>query len=73
MNFIWFVSQSGGIAIAVRHIESIIRISEAYAKMHLRNNVNDCDIDFGIRVVLNSFLNTQKLSVMKILQRKFSE
>jgi len=41
--------------------------------MHLRNSVNDSDIDFGIRVVLNSFLNTQKLSVMKILQRKFSE
>lgn len=41
--------------------------------MHLKNNVTDADIDFGIRVVLNSFLNTQKLSVMKILQRKFSE
>ncbi len=38
---------SGGIPIAVRHMESIIRMSEAYAKMHLREFVYDEDINFG--------------------------
>jgi DNA replication licensing factor MCM2 len=30
-------SISGGINIVVRHVESIIRMAEAHAKMHLRN------------------------------------
>ena len=29
-------SVAGGIPIAVRHIESVIRMSEAFAKLHLR-------------------------------------
>jgi len=35
----------GGAPIAVRHIESVIRMSEAYAKMHLRDHVRTDDID----------------------------
>ena len=31
--------QCGGVPIAVRHIESTIRMSEAHAKMHLRDHV----------------------------------
>ena len=42
----------GGIPIAVRHIESVLRMSEAYAKIHLRSE----DIDFAIRMLLESFL-----------------
>lgn len=38
----------GGIPIAVRHIESVLRMSEAYAKMHLRDYVRSDDIDFAI-------------------------
>jgi DNA replication licensing factor MCM2 len=38
----------GGIPIAVRHIESVLRMSEAYAKMHLRDYVRTEDIDFAI-------------------------
>jgi MCM AAA-lid domain len=34
----------------VRHLESIIRISEAHASMHLREYVNDDDIDMAIRL-----------------------
>lgn len=38
----------GGIPIAVRHIESVIRMSEAWAKMHLRDHVRTDDIDNAI-------------------------
>ena len=47
---------SGGINIAVRHIESIIRMAEAHAKMHLRENVRDEDVDVSISVMLDSFI-----------------
>ena len=46
----------GGIPIAVRHIESVIRMSEAYARMHLRDYVRSDDIDFAIDMLLESFL-----------------
>lgn len=46
----------GGIPIAVRHIESVLRMSEAYAKIHLRDYVRSEDIDFAILMLLNSFL-----------------
>lgn len=39
---------AGGIPIAVRHIESVIRMSEAFAKLHLRNYVMADDIDNAI-------------------------
>ena len=32
-------SISGGVPIAVRHIESVMRMAEAHAKMHLRDHV----------------------------------
>ena len=40
---------SHGMPIAVRHLESIIRMSEAHAAMHLRQYVNDDDVDTAIR------------------------
>ncbi len=46
----------GGIPIAVRHIESVLRMSEAHAKMHLRDYVRSDDIDFAIEMMLESFL-----------------
>ena len=49
-------STVGGIPIAVRHIESVIRMSEAYARMHLRDYVRSDDIDFAIDMLLESFL-----------------
>lgn len=36
----------------MRHIESIIRIAEAHARMHLRESVEDYDVDMAIRVTL---------------------
>lgn len=48
----------GGIQIAVRHIESVIRMSEAYARLHLREYVKSEDIDHAIEMLLESFLQT---------------
>ncbi|KAE8730128.1 hypothetical protein F3Y22_tig00003041pilonHSYRG00915 [Hibiscus syriacus] len=47
-----------GVPIAVRHIESMIKMSEAHARMHLRQHVTEEDVDMAIRVVLESFVST---------------
>ena len=40
---------SHGMPIAVRHLESIIRMAEAHARMHLRPLVDNDDVDTAIR------------------------
>jgi DNA replication licensing factor MCM2 len=60
----------GGIPIAVRHLESLIRMSEAHARMHLRATVADEDIDVAIRVLLDGFITSQRLSAQKQLRRR---
>ena len=62
---------SGGVPIAVRHIESVMRMAEASAKMHLREHVRQDDVDQAIKVMLESFLQAQKASVRRQLQRSF--
>lgn len=88
---------TGGVPIAVRHIESILRMAEACARMHLRDHVREDDVDMALKVrcyslarcccfcvvhrllccdwcgqvVLESFLQAQKVSVRKTLQRGF--
>ena len=52
--------QTGGVPIAVRHIESIMRMSEAHARMHLREYVRDDDVDMAVRTMLESFIQAQK-------------
>eukprot|EP00937_MAST-01D_sp_MAST-1D-sp2_P000663 g663.t1 len=64
---------SGGVPIAVRHIESIMRMSEAHARMHLRDHVRDDDVDMAIRMTLESFIQAQKFSVMRSLRRGFQK
>ena len=61
----------GGVPIAVRHIESMMRLSEAFARMNLRDHVRDDDVDRAIKVILESFLQAQKISVRKGLSRGF--
>lgn len=61
----------GGIPIAVRHIESVLRMSESMAKMHLRDYVRTDDIDQAIDMLLESFLQSQKVSVARQLSKKF--
>lgn len=62
---------TGGIPIAVRHIESIIRMSEAHAKMHLRDMVAEEDVNVAIGVMLESFISSQKFAVMRPLRQHF--
>jgi DNA replication licensing factor MCM2 len=64
---------TGGIPIAVRHIESMIRMSEAHAKMHLRQVVTDEDVNVAIGVMLESFIGSQKFSVMRPLRNYFQQ
>lgn len=66
-------STSGGVPIAVRHIESIMRLSEAHAKMHLREYVRDDDMDAAISMMLESFITAQKFSVRRQLRRSFAK
>jgi DNA replication licensing factor MCM2 len=40
---------TGSVPITVRHIESMIRIAEANAKMHLREFVHEDDVNMAIR------------------------
>lgn len=54
---------SHGMPIAVRHLESIIRMAEAHAMMHLREYVNDDDVDIAIRSVTHTFHRSSSLPV----------
>ncbi|RKP13512.1 MCM2/3/5 family-domain-containing protein [Piptocephalis cylindrospora] len=62
----------GSIPITVRHVESMIRMAEARARMHLRERVRGDDLDVAIRVMLESFIGAQKHSVMRTLRRAFA-
>lgn len=62
----------GSIPITVRHVESMIRMAEARARMHLRERVRGDDLDVAIRVMLESFIGAQKHSVMRSLRRAFA-
>uniref|UniRef100_A0A663LL43 DNA replication licensing factor MCM2 n=2 Tax=Athene cunicularia TaxID=194338 RepID=A0A663LL43_ATHCN len=63
---------TGSIPITVRHIESMIRMAEAHARMHLRDYVVEDDVNMAIRVMLESFVDTQKFSVMRSMRKTFS-
>lgn len=64
---------TGSLPITVRHIESIIRMSEAHAKMHLREYVQEDDVNMAVRMMLESFVETQKYSVMKSMRQVFQK
>ena len=60
---------TGSFPITVRHLESMIRMAEASAKMALREYVRADDIDLAISVAVESSVNAQKMSIKKTLQR----
>jgi DNA replication licensing factor MCM2 len=62
---------TGSYPITVRHLESMIRMAEASAKMALREYVRADDIDLAISVAVESFVSAQKMSIKKTLQRGF--
>ena len=64
---------SGSIPITVRHIESMIRLAEANARLHLREHVREDDINTAIRIMLESFIETQKYSVVKNMRLTFAK
>lgn len=64
-------SMTGSIPITARHVESIIRMSEAFARMRLSDQVLSSDVDSAIEVALESFMSAQKYSITKALRKKF--
>jgi len=46
-------------------------MAESNAKMHLREYVRDDDVDLAISVMLESFIQSQKYSVARIVRKKF--
>ena len=57
----------------VRHLESILRISESFAKMRLAEFASAADIDRAIAVAVESFVGSQKVSCKKALARAFAK
>lgn len=47
----------------------MIRMAEAHARMHLREYVHEDDVNMAIRVMLESFIDTQKFSVMRTMKK----
>lgn len=62
---------TGAVPIAVRHIESLFRMSEAHARMHLRDNVGNDDLDLAIRVMTESLCDAQKYTFKRQWRRLF--
>lgn len=44
-------------------------MAEANAKMYLRDHVQEGDVNLAIRMILDSFVDTQKYSVMKSMRQ----
>lgn len=64
---------TGSFPITVRHLESILRIAESFAKMRLSDFVSQSDLNRAIKVSIDSFVGAQKISVRKQLQRSFQK
>lgn len=62
---------TGSFPITVRHLESIIRIGEAFARMRLSDFVSQSDLNRAIKVSIDSFVGAQKVTVRKQLQKSF--
>lgn len=64
---------TGAYPITVRHLEAIIRISEAFCRMRLSEYCSAQDIDRAIAVTVESFVGSQKVSCKKALARAFAK
>jgi len=62
---------TGSFPITVRHLESILRIAESFAKMRLSDFVSQSDLNRAIKVSIDSFVGTQKVTVRRQLQKSF--
>merc|ERR1719253_2129420 len=63
--------KSGGAPMTARHVESIIRMAEANARIELRDHVLPKDLDNAIAMMFESFSQSQKHQVAEELRQKF--
>eukprot|EP00440_Ansanella_granifera_P037225 gb/GFBE01040395.1/.p1 GENE.gb/GFBE01040395.1/~~gb/GFBE01040395.1/.p1 ORF type:complete len:892 (+),score=249.42 gb/GFBE01040395.1/:1-2676(+) len=63
--------RSGGAPMTARHMDSLVRLAEANARLELRQHVNSKDIDNAIAIMLESFIQSQKHQVAEELRKKF--
>lgn len=63
--------RSGGAPMTVRHVDAMVRLAEANAKLELRNHVTQADVDNAIGLMLESFIQSQKHQVAEELRVKF--
>merc|ERR1712194_147908 len=61
----------GGAKMTVRHVESVVRLTEAHARMELRNKVEKRDVDHAIAIMLESYCQTLKVVDAKAVRWKF--
>ncbi|PMD44960.1 putative DNA replication licensing factor mcm2 [Hyaloscypha variabilis F] len=64
---------TGAYPITIRHLEAIMRISEAFCRMRLSDYVSSQDVDRAIAVTIDSFVGSQKVSCKKALARAFAK
>lgn len=62
-----------GVLIAVRHLQSIMRMAEARARMRLQSVVDESDVDAAIATMLESFFQSQKFSQTRKLRLQFAQ
>lgn len=63
--------RTGGVPMTARHMDSLIRLAEANARMELRQYVSNRDVDNAIAIMLESFIQSQKHQVSEELRKKF--
>ncbi|KAL2109865.1 hypothetical protein VUR80DRAFT_1911 [Thermomyces stellatus] len=64
---------SGGYPVTVRHLEAMIRITEAFCRMRLSEYCTAQDVERAIAVTVESFVGSQKVSAKKALRRAFAK
>jgi DNA replication licensing factor MCM2 len=64
---------SGGIKLALKHLETMLRLIEASARMHLRENTSKKDMTIGIAVFLTSFFNIQPNKIKNFLKLRYKK
>eukprot|EP00747_Dinoflagellata_sp_TGD_P157651 gnl/TRDRNA2_/TRDRNA2_177755_c3_seq2.p1 gnl/TRDRNA2_/TRDRNA2_177755_c3~~gnl/TRDRNA2_/TRDRNA2_177755_c3_seq2.p1 ORF type:complete len:753 (-),score=-12.39 gnl/TRDRNA2_/TRDRNA2_177755_c3_seq2:528-2786(-) len=56
--------------ISVRQLESTIRMAEAHAKICFHKVVYSTDVDFAIKIMVEGYINIQKIETQEILWHK---
>lgn len=64
---------TGAYPITVRHLEATLRIAEGFSRMRLSEYCSAADIDRAIKVSIESFVGSQKVSCKRALQRAFAK